>query len=94
MTKLKPINRWVSQGTWIFLQGMCLWSLNEATPANHEGALTLLDGVGVATFFTGLVTEHVSDMQKTAYNARIKSGVKFLRLCSRPPPNQPPHTYL
>jgi steroid 5-alpha reductase family enzyme len=63
---------WVSQGTWIFLQGACLWHVHHSATA--QGELGALDVVGIVIFFAGLVTEHVADMQKTAFNAEIKSG--------------------
>ncbi|GMI36809.1 hypothetical protein TrRE_jg6772 [Triparma retinervis] len=61
---------WVSQGTWIFLQGMCVWK-------SHVGEgfeLNTLMFVGVVVWAVGLFFEHTADMQKTRWNASIRSG--------------------
>ncbi len=67
---------WVSQGTWIFLQGMCVW-LCHTRPAPSEASgpeLNALDWVGVIVFAVGLCVETVADVQKTRWNAANGSG--------------------
>jgi len=59
---------WVSQGTWVWLQGMCLWQLNQAPAVNAARPLGWLDGLGVAIWCVGFATEITADRQKTAWN--------------------------
>lgn len=64
---------WVSQGTWIWLQGMCLWQLNHASQVAAARPLCWLDALGVCIWSLGLAIEVVADQQKTAWNANIPS---------------------
>eukprot|EP00928_Gymnodinium_smaydae_P027386 TRINITY_DN21198_c0_g2_i1.p1 TRINITY_DN21198_c0_g2~~TRINITY_DN21198_c0_g2_i1.p1 ORF type:complete len:691 (-),score=44.93 TRINITY_DN21198_c0_g2_i1:383-2404(-) len=63
---------WVSQGTWIFLQGACTWALNHREFSQLP--LGFLDYSGVAVALAGLTIEHQADMQKTRWNAKFRSG--------------------
>jgi len=63
---------WVCQGTWIFLQGMCLWVVH--TASGDDTPLGTVDYVGVAVWAAGLTLEHVADLQKSSWNATTKSG--------------------
>ena len=80
---------WVSQGTWIFLQGAALWLLHHrpalagSLPVNASGngvapellqPLAATDLLGALVFLVGLAVEHTADMQKTAWNAATPSG--------------------
>lgn len=64
---------WVSQGTWIWLQGMCLWQLNQAPADSAAHDLCWLDAVGVAVWCTGFAIEIVADRQKSAWNESTPS---------------------
>mmetsp|Transcript_17952 Transcript_17952/g.33377 ORF Transcript_17952/g.33377 Transcript_17952/m.33377 type:complete len:348 (+) Transcript_17952:39-1082(+) len=64
---------WVSQGTWIFLQGFAVWHTHHIAPAS-DAPLDWCSYLGIAVWAAGLTTEHVADMQKTAWNANTKSG--------------------
>ena len=46
---------WLSQGTWIFLQGLSVWLVHAAPPGDDLGAL---DVVGAAVWAMGLLLEH------------------------------------
>eukprot|EP00937_MAST-01D_sp_MAST-1D-sp2_P002572 g2572.t1 len=62
---------WVSQGTWIFLQGAAVWAAHGADDGTRLGSL---DALGAAVWAAGLAIEHVADMQKTRANAAVRSG--------------------
>ena len=61
---------WVSQGTWIFLQGMCVWKSH----VGEGGTLSAFNCVGIVVWAVGISIEHTADMQKTRWNENIRSG--------------------
>lgn len=64
---------WVCQGTWIFLQGLCIWVLH-ANPTSSSSSFNAWDVLGTVIWAAGLVLEHVADQQKTRWNAQTPSG--------------------
>ena len=67
---------WVCQGTWIFLQGFCLWACHTAPAEAAHAPLTPVDYIGALVCILGLVIEHTSDMQKSRWNAKYTSGAQ------------------
>lgn len=65
---------WVSQGTWIFLQGCAVWVVHHGPAAASAAPLRPLDYLGVAVWAVGLFVEHTADMQKTRWNKAYSSG--------------------
>ena len=70
------------QGSWIFLQGFCLWLSHSAPPAAAWAPLTAVDAVGVVVFAAGLAIEWAADVQKTRWNAQFPSGAQRKWLAS------------
>lgn len=66
---------WVSQGTWIFTQGICIWVCDASPlPAGGSPPLGVFDAVALVVWATGLVIEAVADLQKSRWNAVFTSG--------------------
>ena len=66
---------WVCQGSWIFLQGVCLWVCHQSTTESNT-PLNSIDYLGALVMLLGLAIEHVADMQKSKWNSQFKSGMQ------------------
>ncbi|GMH86398.1 hypothetical protein TL16_g10525 [Triparma laevis f. inornata] len=65
---------WVAQGTWIFLQGFAIWHTHHIAPAQSDVWGDWRSYLGIVVWAVGMGCEHTADMQKTAWNAKTKSG--------------------
>lgn len=65
---------WVCQGTWVWLQGMCLWTLNASPPEFAAESLSWIDAVGLGMWAIGLCIEVAADHQKSKWNHGIPSN--------------------
>jgi steroid 5-alpha reductase family enzyme len=65
---------WVSQATWVWLQGFCLWALFASPPDAAGAPFGAGDAVGALTFAVGFGLEIVADRQKSAFNAAAHAG--------------------
>ena len=67
---------WVCQGTWIFLTGLCVWLCHAAPRAAAAAPINFADWLGVHLALAGIGIAHISDMQKTSWNAQYASGAQ------------------
>eukprot|EP00041_Stephanoeca_diplocostata_P015832 m.303991 g.303991 ORF g.303991 m.303991 type:complete len:309 (-) comp20171_c0_seq4:160-1086(-) len=74
---------WICQGTWVWLQGFCIWTLNNsaAYAKDTPDRLDAFAFCGLSIWAIGFAIEVIADFQKTMWNASIPSDGQKTWIC-------------
>jgi len=80
--ELKPyfvafFGTWTIQGTWVYLTGLAVWSVNSRAPA-EQPAIGWLDALGIAIWAVGFGIEVLADRQKAQWRKLPSSKGRYI----------------